>query len=273
MLDSETPKFIWDDSAKFKNFRSDSKDTQSAISAFGTALGRMLIKGCPDFIPFANISAADLRSSILASRSFVDITSLLGFLWGVGIPVIHLRVHPLAAKNMCAMTVRAGDRYAILLARDANYPAATTFHLAHEIAHIALGHLTENGSLIDMDDPTERVEEEDQEEVSADCYALEILTGYSNLIVENIGEGNGAQQLAAEVRRQGKASSIEPGTLALCYGYTTKNWATANKAMKFIYEKPSPVWSPINKIALSQINWENMSDESMSYIRAVMGGI
>jgi hypothetical protein len=272
-LDEETPKFIWDDSAKFKNFRGDLQEARPAISSFGTVLGRLLIKGCPSYLPIEKLDPLELRHSILASRPFVDITSLISFLWGVGIPVIHLRVHPLVAKHMCAMSVRIGDRYAVLIAKDSNYPAHTIFHLAHEIAHIALGHLSDGGSIIDMDDPAERVEENDPEEIAADQYALQLLTGYAQLTVENTGTGRSARQLATEVIRAGQLNAIEPGTLALCYGYTNKDWATANKAIHFIYNQPSPVWENINKIALTQISWDLMSEESSSYLRAVMGGV
>lgn len=273
LLDDETPKFVWEDTAKFKNFHGDIQDARPAITSFGTALSRILIKGCPSYASFHGLDPLALRQSILASRQFVDLTGLIGLMWGIGIPVIHLRVHPLAAKHMCAMSVCVGDRYAVLLARDANYPASTAFHLAHEIAHIALGHLTDGGAVVDMDDPAERTEETDPEEIAADQYALQLLTGHPKLEVENIGMGHGARQLAAEVMRAALLNAIEPGTLALCYGYTTKDWATAQKSMQFIYNRPIPVWESVNRIALSQIQWEHISDESSNYIRAVMGGM
>lgn len=273
LLDDETPKFIWEDAAKFKNFSGDMQTARPAISSFGIALGRMLINSLPNYTPLHELDPIGLRKSILASRQFVDLTGLIGFLWAIGIPVIHLRVHPLAAKNMCAMSVRIGDRYAVLLARDANYPASTVFHLAHEIGHIALGHLPDGGALIDMDDPTERVEETDSEETEADEYALRLLTGYPKLAVENTGSGRSARQLAQEVKRIAGQTSIEPGTLALCYAYTNKDWPTAQKSLQYIYQKPLPVWEGVNRIAATQIKWDLMSDETSNFVRAVMGGL
>lgn len=273
LLEDETPKFTWEDAAKFKNFHGDMQAARPAISSFGIAFGRMLINGLPHYTPLHELDPIGLRQSILASRRFADLTGLIGFLWGVGIPVVHLRVHPLAAKNMCAMSVRIGDRYAVLLARDASYPASTAFHLAHEIGHIALGHLADGGALIDMDDPTERVEEVDPEETEADEYALKLLTGHPRLDVENTGAGRGARQLANEVMRVADQTRIEPGTLALCYAYTNKDWATAQKSLQYIYEKPLPVWEGVNKIAAMQLEWDLMSDETSNFVRAVMGGL
>lgn len=271
LLDDETPKFIWEDAAKFKNFRGNMQAARPAISSFGIAFGRMLVNGLPHYTPLHELDPARLRKSILASRQFVDLTGLIGFLWGFGIPVVHLRVQPLAAKNMCAMSVRIGDRYAILLARDASYPASTAFHLAHEIGHIALGHLADGGALIDMDDPTERIEELDTEEIEADEYALRLLTGYPKLEVENIGAGSSARQLAIEVMRVAAQTRIEPGTLALCYAYTNKDWATAQKSLQYIYERPLQIGEQVNRIAAMQIKWDLMNDETSNFVRAVMG--
>ncbi len=231
------------------------------------------MKGCPNHVIFQNLDPLRLRKTLLTSRPFVDISSLIAFLWGVGIPVIHLRINPLASKHMCAMSVRVGDRYAILLARDSSYPAPTAFHLAHEIAHILLGHLPGDGSIVDMVGPEERVDENDPEEIAADRFALELLTGNPDTFVENIGIGRSARQLATEVIRVGHAYAIEPGTLALCYGFSSKDWGVANKSMHYIYNQPSPVWEVINKIAIKQLEWEEISDESSAYLRAVVGGI
>jgi hypothetical protein len=124
-----------------------------------------------------------------------------------------------------------------------------------------------------MDDPTERVEEIDPEETEADEYALRLLTGYPKLTVENTGAGRSARQLAQEVTRIAEQTRIEPGTLALCYAYTNKDWPTAQKSLQYIYEKPLPVWERVNGIAATQIKWNLMSDETSNFVRAVMGGV
>lgn len=273
LLDEGVPKFIWDDSAKYKNFSGDAQRERPAITSFGISISRMLLKGVPVSKSIAGLSASALRSSILANQQFVRLQDLLGLLWAVGIPTIHLRVHPLAAKRMCAMAVSVGERQAILLAKDSQYPAAVAFHLAHEIGHIALGHIQTGSAIVDMADPEECGEETDEEELAADHYALELLTGDPDLIVGKQGRGGSAQQLAQQALQRGPQHRIEPGTLALCYGHVTKEWATVQAAMPYIYTQAIPTWSVTNHIAARQIEWDLLSDDSASFLRAVMGGI
>jgi len=273
LFDDDAPRFMWDDSAKYKNFKGDLTQDRPAITSFGTSISRMLLRGVTAHQSLSGVSPSTLRESILASQPFIRLIDLLGLMWAVGVPAIHLRVHPLAAKRMCAMAVRDGERFSILLAKDSQYPASVAFHLAHEIGHIALGHIESGSALVDMDDPAERIDEADAEELAADRYALELLTGDAEFNIGKDGLGGSARQLANEVLRVGPANRIEPGTLALCYGHVTKEWATVQAAMPHIYSDPIPAWSVTNKIAKSQLDWNSISDENGSFLRAVMGGI
>lgn len=272
LLDDEQPRFTWDDSAKYKNFKGDTGCERPAITSFGTSVSRMLIRAVPSYHPAEGIEATTLRKSILGQHMFVGLEGLLAFLWGVGVPVIHLRVFPFSAKRMCAMAVRAGERYAVLLARDSQYPAWTAFHLAHEVGHIVLGHIRSNSALVDMEDLSEAAMAQDDEEIAADRYALHLLTGNPDLKVVTKGQGHNPMELAGQVLKLGSELAIEPGALALCYAHSTKDWSTAQAALPHIYERSIHTWEVINGIAIKQIMWNEMSDENECFIRAVMGG-
>ena len=71
--------------------------------------------------------------------------------------------------------------------------------------------------------------------------------------------------------RASEELGIEPGTLALCFGYSTKNWATANAAMKYIYAAPKPVWQEVNNIARDQLHLENITDDSREFLLTALG--
>ena len=270
--DDDTPVFLWDDSAKFKNFKGDEVKEKLAITSFGMSLGRILLRGSEPNFSIVGQSAAALRSSMLRDSSFIGIQNLLSFVWGVGIPLIHLRILPLSAKRMCAMTIQVNGRFAILLARNSKYPAHLIFDIAHEIAHIALGHLGNETALVDMDTDSDINAEDDIEEIAANKFALELLTSTSEPKIKVIGEVTSAKQLAEAVVKVGYQRQIEPGILALCYGYYTENWALANGALHYIYDSPRDAWKPINKLAIDEISWENISEDNSSYIRAVLGG-
>ena len=273
VTDSE-PQFIWEDSARFKGFSGDDDRDRPIISSFGTALSRMLLEGTPTAVDITRLSATGLRNMILAERPMVGLIELLFAAWGVGIPTIHLRVYPLSTKRMSAMSVRTAGRYAILAARDATYPAPIAFHIAHELGHICLGHLSEGCSIVDLGEFGEEPQAgRDEEERAADDFAMELLTGSANPNIVVQGNGRNARELAAQVRVVGNEVRIEPGTLALAYGYMSGNWATANAALAHIYTAPFDAWQAINKIADHQLQWSALQDESESFLRAVMGGI
>ncbi|TCS37908.1 hypothetical protein EDC30_103200 [Paucimonas lemoignei] len=273
LLDDQAPRFVWNEAAKYKNFTGDQERDRPAITSFGASVSRTLVRAVPQHYSLVGVPAFTIRQSILANKSFISFVDLLGLVWGMGIPTIHLKVYPLSAKRMCAMAVRIGERAAILLAKDSQYPASIAFHLAHEIGHIALGHIDEGSALIDMEDPAEQTENIDDEELAADRYALELLTGDPNFTIEKQGQGRNARQLANEALQTGPAHGIEPGTLALCYGHVTKEWATVQAAMAHIYTNAKPAWSETNKVAAREISWELLSDERASFLHAVMGGI
>jgi hypothetical protein len=171
------------------------------------------------------------------------------------------------------MAVHAANRYAILLGKDANFPAPIAYYLAHEIGHIALGHLKDISAIVDLQDPLEEKSDPDEEERAADRYALELLTGKPNLVVATETKKFTAGQLAKNLLETANSLRVEPGTLALCFGYSTQEWAKSHAAMNQIYSTKQAVWSEVNQIALRQLDWGAMPDDFSLFVRAVMGGV
>lgn len=274
LIAEDEPRFIWNDEARFKGFTGESGRERPIISSFGTALSRMLLDATAGAQDFLFPTAQSLRGAILANSQYVGLKELLTVCWALGIPVIHLRIYPLSAKRMGAMSVRVGDRFAILLARDAVYPAPIAFYLAHELGHILGGHLAEGAAIVDMgllEDPERPEDALDPEERDADAFALELLTGrpQPELVVE--GAGRGARQLAREAVRVGQTERIEPGTVAMAFGHATRAWATSMASLTHIYDQPIDVWRVVNRLATQQLVWPQLSEESASFLRAVMG--
>jgi hypothetical protein len=262
--------FVWKKDARFKHLTGEDAQEQAALASFGVALGRLLIRATESGPSVAHVTALSLRASILASRLLVDLPGLLAACWGLGIPVIHLRVFPLPAKRMHAMVVRVGDRYAVLLGRDASYPAPVAFWLAHELGHVALGHLRDASAVVDMADPAE-AETRDAEEAEADEFGLELLTGTPTPDVRADQVQFGPRQLAEAALAVGPSERIEPGTLALCYAFRSGDWPRGNAALRYIYSVPKPVWREVNGIAASQLHLDAIENEAADYLRAVMG--
>jgi hypothetical protein len=270
--DEQQPRFIWRDEARFKNLSGEGELELSAITSFGRAIGSVLITASPPAIPITGSTAQNLRSLILGGgQPYIRLLDLLSLCWSVGIPVIHLRVFPWPQKRMAAMTVRVGERYAILLGKDSVYPAHVAFYLAHELAHISLTHLTSDHVIVDLEQATPTLGEGDHEEDAADRFALELLTGYSQPRVLSSGPLYSARELARVARNSADQLQIEPGTLALCFGYSTGDWATANASMRHIYPSAEPVWNEVNKVALAQLALERVAEDAIDYLKAILG--
>jgi hypothetical protein len=272
----EEPRFLWGGrEARFKNFSGANEVERTGLTSFGRAVASILLQATP--LASAGIigtPAQRLREAILSGgRQFVDLQSLLTVCWGVGIPVIYLRVFPWSAKRMAAMTVRVGDRSAILLGRDSEYPAPVAFHLAHEMGHIGLDHLSPGEAIVNVDPSERALAAADDEEESADHFALELLTGRPDLEVTEAENSAAASPggLAKVVRQEGPSLHIEPGTLALCFGYSTQNWEAASGALKAIYASPAPAWEAVNTIATTQLHFDSIPQDASRFLAAVLG--
>lgn len=274
LKDGGAPDFVWKNSARFKNISGESDLEKSALTSFGTALGRILLLGTKEGYRIGETTALGLRSKILEKQPFVRLIDLIAVVWAFGIPTIHLRVFPFMQKRMAAMSVGLGNGNAILLAKDAQYPAQIAFYLAHELGHVFLHHLQNNEVLVDYEaDDNVRNENPDPEEAEADAFALELLTGHREPIIVPAGKGNGARSLANAVLDAAGNLAIEPGTLALCFGHSTGDWQTAFGSLRHIYDAPQPVWKAVNEIAATQLSFADLPQDTASYVKNVLGGI
>lgn len=271
LLEDEEPSFVWKDGARFKHLSGESATERAAITSFGRVLGSVLVNATSIEPRVIANNALSLRKLLMRTRPYVDLVDLLLLCWSAGIPVIHLRIFPWPQKRMAAMTVRVADRYAILLGKDSMYPAHVAFYLAHELGHIARGHLESDKVIVDFESERPGLDTNDNEEISADSFALELLTGMASPIVLPSTERYTARSLARTVLRASQELGIEPGTLALCLAYSTNDWRTSNAAMKYIYRASSIVWQEVNRFARRQLTGGQVPDDTADYLSAVLG--
>jgi hypothetical protein len=270
--DADAPKFLWRSEARFKGLTSEDALEQAGIASFGRAVAAAVASATAEQpINVVGHSALDLRRRLLASgRPYVSLADLVALSWGVGVPLVHLRIYPWPQKRMAAMTVRVETRSCILLGKDAVYPAWIAFFVAHELGHIALAHLQPNEALVDLDRDTTASPLNDAEEAAADTWALELLTGQPDLRVVSADGSRSAAELARVVRTTGPELGIEPGTLALLFAHSTGSWATANAALRQIYAQPAPVWHAINRYARRELHLEDMPEDAAYFLTDVL---
>jgi hypothetical protein len=80
-----------------------------------------------------------------------------------------------------------------------------------------------------------------------------------------------ARQLADDAVMASRDLQIEPGTLALCFGYSTGDWRTANAAMRSIYTAPKPAWAEINGLASKELHTSAVTEDSRLYLESILG--
>lgn len=274
LLDEEEPRFIWNDEAKFKHFSGKSDFERAALTSFAVPIARALIHASPPTDILQRLSPKEIRETILRSNPHVGLKELISLCWVLGIPVINLKVFPLSAKRMRAMTVNNEGRFVIIIGRESSYPAEVAYYLSHELGHIMLDHLKNNLAIVEFDGILKSPHDgEDSEELEADRFALEVLTGSPEPIVLSKVENFLAKDLARKALEASNSLQIEPGTLALCLGHSTGNWRKVFASMKFIYSLNEPLWKTINSIANSQMDLSLLSDEFSSYMNMILGSV
>ncbi len=273
LADDDEPRFLWHEEARFKHLASEDALEQAGIASFGRAVAIALASAvAPPQVDLAGQGASDLRARLLGrERPYVTLDNLVALSWSVGIPVVYLRIFPWPQKRMAAMTVRIGAQSFVLLAKDAMYPAWIAFYLAHELAHIALAHIDADQALVDFDDGGgQPAKDNDDEERAADAWALELLTGRPTPNVVSSDGAASASELARVALSSAQELGIEPGTLALCFGYSTGLWAVANGSLKGIYGAPAPVWLAINSFARTQLALDQSTTDASDFLEDVL---
>lgn len=270
LLEEDEPRFVWR-VGSFKNLGASASELQrAAIISYATSVARVLIAATPPG-PEAKLGAMELRLRLLRQAPFVGLQNLLSLAWALGVPVVHLEVFPFPAKQMCAMAVRVENRHAIFLARESRFPSQVAYYLAHELGHIALGHLSAVPALIDAQDPLSHRDTLDPEEVAADQYALTALTGMPEPEVFTEAQRYSGAGLANAVMNSAASLGIEAGTLALCFGHRTGRWDKVFAALNRVYPGAQPLAPLINKYAISQVAGGNLSDDNQMYLASALG--
>ncbi|MGQ0621022.1 MAG: ImmA/IrrE family metallo-endopeptidase [Panacagrimonas sp.] len=185
-----------------------------------------------DRLPFTGLRPAlEIRNQLLARPDCMwpELSNLVDYCWQHGIGVVHVTRLPKVpkAKKIEGLATFVGKRPVIVLCSGRDSPAWLAFHLAHELGHIMCGHVKPgDGPLVDV--KLDGVNDEAQE-LEADQYAFQVLTGHPDLKLT--GPGLTGPALAQAARKFGEDHRIHPSTVALIYGYCQKRIPVAQAAL------------------------------------------
>ncbi|SDG95171.1 protein of unknown function [Microbacterium pygmaeum] len=276
LLDDE-PAFVMRGRASFKRATLGRQIDGLMLTTVGHSLGMLIAAATTT--PYRPLTgAAAVREAVLSSSDFVGLQDLTLLCWACGIPVVSQSVFPLSAKRMDAMTVVADGRPVILLARRTEYPAFLSFMVAHELGHIALGHVTEDEPIadfstehIDLSDYDAAYDQDDQDEADANAFALELLTGDPAFTVNADRADFNAAQVAAAARETGERLRVDPGFVALALGHSTKRWPQVYSAMREFGHHVDDLGRQLNQLAINELDAAQLSDDSWDYVTRALG--
>jgi hypothetical protein len=216
-------------------------------------------------------SASGVRALILKKHETVTLASMVEFCWSQGIAVVHVSFLPKASKRIQGMALFVQDRPVIVLASRFDAPPRLAFHLVHELGHIFLKHVKlGDGPLADgdLDDP-----DENPDEKHADEFACEILTGRKKPAFESKYNLT-AEKLAKASQEFGEHHQIDPGTVALCYGYYKKLFGSAQAALKLLnqHEGAHQIIARALRSRLALDDLTESSERFLSVLTAPMEG-
>lgn len=213
----------------------------------------------------SSLSAESIREKLLSEgNQWVDFKVLVQYCWSIGIPVIFIKKIP--SPKMDGLALLQNDRPVIVLTKNDHY-GVLVFHLAHELGHIILGHVKENGMMIDKKIVKD---EEDDLEIQANAFALELLTGKAN---KKYTAGKISPKVLAEsTLNKAKEDNIDPLHIILNYGYSSDNFAFANKVLKILVQKLKIVQTDqdvAQQFFIDNINFNSINDDEI--IRRIIG--
>lgn len=280
LLDEGSPiGFLSTGPAKFKHLRLAAGARRDALVAFAHGVSRILLSVSPAEQWPLTADARRLRQALMKGRPFVSFGDILTACWAMGVPVLHLRLFPARTKGVTAIAVRIGHRHVILVARESGLEAQYMFHVAHELGHIALGHLKDVSAIVDADpnDPDNLLEElvDDEEERLADQWAQELLTGDRNFEVTRPLGAHGSRQfgtareLADKALQVAGSLGVDPGHIIMCFGFSSHEWDLAVAAAQRLPTQPARPGAMVNRVLWSQIDSLGADEQSLAYLQAV----
>ncbi|MBE9402047.1 ImmA/IrrE family metallo-endopeptidase [Acinetobacter albensis] len=212
---------------KFKHAKNVKENDLSKAVALTSLAGRLTLEAYDSpLAQLESLSAQSIRETLL-SRNYpwIDFNILLNYCWEIGIPVIF--VENLPSPKMHGLALQLDGRPVIILTNKHKH-GFLIFHLAHELGHIILGHVTDEQWVID-----EIITEHNDEDIekAANQFALEVLTGNSDSAFTS-QRNLYPDILARSALSVGRENKIDPLHIVLNYGHTNQCMPTANSACK-----------------------------------------
>lgn len=262
----------------FREFGACKVKTSGGVADEDLALPRALATRSAQLAAFATGLAASpppadpllARREILGlGEPWVGLAGLTEYCWSLGIPVMHLSCFPAGRKRPDGLTVRVDGRPVIVLCKKSRFSAPLLFILAHELGHVALGHVDADGVLVDESIDRDAV---DREEAEANAFAAGLLAGDEDTRLRTVGRWPDARQLAEMAGHHGRRIKVDPGHVILDYSRAMgkKLRALANAALTRV-EPEGAGLETVRRALAANLDWSKLPETSSDFLMNACG--
>ncbi|WP_272819481.1 ImmA/IrrE family metallo-endopeptidase [Scytonema hofmannii] len=191
--------------------------------------------------------------------------------WSHGVPVVYLAELGKGVAKMDGMVVYTNSRPVIILSKVSSLWAWQLFILAHEVAHVALGHVAPDEILVDekLSEDSYASKDIDLDERAADMFALELLNGKPNATYTSSDNQVNFRELAESAFQFGKAHHIDPGHIVLNFANQSGNWKVGYAAAKVLQGENPPAPMVINSAMWGGIDSEVLPPDTVEFLSRV----
>lgn len=236
--------------------------TEQAVLAgaqYVTAMAKLALAGYgKQQIPLPP-DAFSLRNACLQYGDSVNLSTILSYCSSIGLPVIHIENLP--GPKMYGLVVRDGGRYAIVISRK-GYASEILFWIAHELGHIACGHLQADGFVADEKINAEAL---DSDENQADAFAIRLLNGRENAQYMHTRYALSAKNLAEAVTSKSKDIGVDAGHIALNYSHGMNRHALGKATLKLLPSQ-NGAERMINEAMFASIGNDRLSEDQLEIL-------
>ena len=247
---------------KYKRSIPNQSKNLTAATAIAVSVAESIASACRrEFKPFVG-SAGTLRQEVLISfpGNWLGLRNLLMTCWSHGVPVVYLAELGQGVAKMDGMVVHTGERPVIILSKASPLWAWQLFILAHELAHIVLGHVASGEILVDeeLSEDSYILKDNDLNERDADRFAIELLNGRPNATYTLADNQANFRELADTAYKFGKANEIDPGHIVLNLANQSGKWDVGIAAAKVLQGE-----NPSASVVISEAMWRGIDPEAL----------
>lgn len=265
--------------ARFKHLAATQESELYVAATVGLALARLAIFSTKTVYRSLPKTAKSLASDVLSwsGQNSISFENLLDYCWSRGVPVLFLKDLPKTSKRVTGMAIQVDQRPAIVLGLNSSQNARQLFVLAHELAHVCLGHVGDSSVLVDeglaaVTDSLAGAQAEitDKQEKQADAFALAMLRKGQPASLERSQERLSAAELAVVAVNTGKARGIDPGHLLFSYANEHDDWLNANVALSYLPNTKTALAMLAEKF-LANADLHRLTDENRDHLLGAQG--